>query len=63
MDHYRNITGYFPDARSEKATDAVTFIPHSIPFPSVVLEDFLVQAVDDIVSILSTDKHPTPPTF
>ena len=55
MDHNRNITAYFPQERSEKYTDTVTFIPHNIPIPSVTLEDYLLQAVDDIVSILKSD--------
>ena len=63
MDHYRNITGYFPQERSEKCTDTVTFIPHNIPIPSITLEDYLLQAVDDIVSILTTEKSTLPPTF
>ena len=31
MDHYCNITGYFPDEHSEKCTDTITFLPHDIP--------------------------------
>ena len=63
MDHYRNITGYFPKEHCEKCTDTVTFVPHDIPIPSFTVEDYLLQAVDDIVSILKTDKDPLPPTF
>ena len=63
MDHYRNITGYFPKEHCEKCTDTVTFVPHDIPIPSFTVEDYLLQAVDDIISILKTDKDPLPPTF
>ena len=57
LDHYRNILAYFPDTRSEKYTDTVTFLPHSIPIPTITMEDYLLQAVDDIISIL---KSPSP---
>ena len=62
LDHYRNVLAYFPDTRSEKSTDTVTFLPHSIPIPTISMEDYLLQAVDDIVSILqspSTSPFPT----
>ena len=63
MDHYRNITGFFPTERSEKCTDTVTFIPHNIPIPSFTMEDYLLQALDDIITILKTEKDTLPPTF
>lgn len=63
MDHYRNITGYFPKERSEKFTDTVTFIPHEIPIPQISLDEYLLQAVDDIISILQTPESTLPPTF
>ena len=48
MDHYHNITAYFPETRSEKVTNTVTFVPHNIPVPNVTLEDYLVQAVETL---------------
>ena len=63
MDYYRNVTGFYLKERSEKCTDTVTFVPHKIPILSISFEDYLLQVVYDIVSILQTDKSPLPPTF
>ena len=52
LDHYRNVLVYFPKTRTKKTTDTVTFIPHSTPIPSISMEDYLLQAVDDIINIL-----------
>ena len=51
LDHYRNIMVYFPKTRAERPTDTVTFLPHFISIPSISMQDHLLQAVDDIVSL------------
>ena len=63
LDHYRNILVYFPKTRAEKTTDTVTFLPHSIPIPSISMQDYLLQAVDDIVSLLKNPPQSLLPTF
>ena len=60
MDHYRNITAYFPKERSEKVTDTVTFLPHDVPIPTVSMGDYLLQAVDDINFILKSPSNSLP---
>ena len=61
LDHYWNITAYFPDTQTEEGTDTVTFIPHDTPIPSITMEDYLLQAVDDILSILKTSNYDITP--
>lgn len=56
MDHYRCVTIYFPKTRKTAVLDTVTFIPHSVKFPKVTLEDFLKQATEDIITILKSPK-------
>ena len=63
MDYYRNITAYFPKLRTEKVTDTVTFIPHDVPIPTITLSDFLLQAVEDIITILQTPGDQLSPTL
>ena len=41
----------------------MTFIPHSIPIPTVSRKDYLIQAVDDIVSILNSPSNALLPTL
>ena len=55
--------GIFQLRELKKCTDTLTFISHDIPISSFTLEDFLVQALDDIVTILQSEKSPLPPTF
>lgn len=52
FEHYRCLMCYFPETRSTRPVDTVTFFPSSIPVPEVKLEDFLRQAAIDIVTIL-----------
>ena len=54
---------YFPETRSEKYKDTVTFLPHSIPIPTISMEDYLLQAVDDIISILKSPSTTILPTL
>ena len=56
MDHYRCVTIYFPKTRKTAVLGTVTFIPHSVKFPKVTLEEFLKQATEDIITILKSPK-------
>ena len=59
LDHYRCVKCYFPDTRSERDVDTVTFFPHSIKFPEVNLDDFLRQATYDIITLLTDPPSTT----
>ena len=63
MEHYRCVTCYDPATRKEKVCDTVEFLPHKIPFPKVTVEDYLCQAVTDIVSLLKVPPASTLPTL
>ena len=63
LDHYRCVTCYFPRTRTTRICETVTFFPHDVPFPDVALKDHLMQAVDDIVSILTTPPSTTAPSL
>jgi hypothetical protein len=41
----------------------VTFFPSNIPFPDIRLDDFLRQAANDIITILTQPQSPTTPTL
>ena len=43
--------------------DTVTFIPHTIPYPKVTTDDYLRQAADDIIHILTNSPSRTVPTL
>ena len=59
FEHYRCLMCYFPETRSTRPVDTVTFFPSSIPVPEVKLEDFLRQAAIDIVTILQDPPSTT----
>ena len=46
---------YFPQTRSVRIVDSVTFIPTTIPISEVLLQDHLKQVASEIVELL---KHP-----
>ena len=43
--------------------DTVTFLPNTVPFPQIKLDDFLRQAATDIVKILSNPPSTTTPSL
>ena len=63
MKHYRCVKCYFPQTRTTRICDTVTFIPHTIPIPEVNLTDFLRQAASDIVTILTHPPSSTVPSL
>ena len=63
MKHYRNVNIYIPRTRAIRTCDTVTFFPSNIPFPKVNLRDYLVQAAEDIITILNAPPSTTTPTL
>ena len=63
MSHYRCVRIYFPATKSERICDTVRFIPHDIPFPKITTDDYLKQAADDIISILTRPPSSTTPSL
>ena len=63
MYHYRCVNCYFPQTRSQRDVDTVTFLPKVVPFPEVKTDDFLKQAALDIIYILTTPLSSTTTTL
>ena len=63
MHHYRCVNCYFPRTKTERNCDTVTFFPAEIPFPRVKLQDFLVQAATDIITLLTSPPSTTTPSL
>ena len=57
IQHYRCMKCYMPKTHSEINADTIVFIPKKIVFPNVKIDDFLIQAATDIVSLFTN-----PPT-
>ena len=55
LEHYRCIQCYMPLTRSTINCDTLAFFPHNIPFPKVSTDDYLKQATQDIIQLLT---HP-----
>ena len=39
------------------------FFPHDIPFPAITTDDYLKQAAEDIITILTAPPSPTTPSL
>ena len=63
LEHYRCVTCYFPCTQTTRICETVTFFPHDVPFPEISLKEHLVQAAQDIVSILSNPPPTTAPSL
>ena len=53
LEHYRCIKCFIPTTKSEINSDTLAFFPHEIPLPQVSTEDYLKQATQDIISLLT----------
>ena len=53
LQHYRCVKCFMPNTKAVKDADTVLFIPETIPFPEVSIEDHLKQATTDIIRILT----------
>ena len=56
LEHYRCVQCYIPITRSVIIADTVQFFPCKIKFPSISINDHLLHAVEDIISILHDKK-------
>ena len=63
LNHYRCVTCYFPNTKSTRICDTVTFLPKNVKFPQVKLVDHLKQAASDIVTILTHPPSTTVPSL
>ena len=63
LQHYRCVSAYFPRTRATRVCDTVDFFPTSIPIPAVTTTDFLRQAAEDIISILTKPPSSTTPSL
>ena len=59
LDHYRCLNCYFPQSKSQRNVDTVTFFPKTIKFPKIAIDDFLKQAAMDIIAILADPPSTT----
>ena len=63
LHHYRCVRCFIPETRAEVDCDTVEFFPTNIPFPAVKTDDYLKQALTDIVSILTKPPPSTVPSL
>ena len=56
LEHYRCMKVYFNKTRTVRDVDTLTFIPHTIAFPQLKIDDYLRNAAADIVHI-SIHQH------
>ena len=63
LEHYKCIQAYFPNTRSERHVDTVTFSPAVVPFSHVNLEGLLRQAATGIITILTALLSSTTPAL
>ena len=63
LHHYRCVQVYFPTTRSIRACDTVEFFSTVIPFPEVIIADYLRQAASNIISTLTTPPSSTYPSL
>ena len=53
LHHYRCVRCFIPTTKAVRDADTVLFIPETIPYPEVSIEDHLKQATTDIIRILT----------
>ena len=54
MQHYCCFTCYIPSTKSERITDAVAFLPHNIPIPTITLEMKIQKALQEKAKVLAS---------
>ena len=59
--HYRCVKCYVPKTHSERITDTVTLLPHTIPIPKTSLDDHIRATSDNLISLLYRKKSPIGP--
>ena len=60
LDHYRCVQCYVPRTGGVIDVDTVEWFPHHVTFPQASKEDQLLQAAEDIVSILQSPPPSIP---
>ena len=63
MNHYQCVKCYIPRTQALIDADIVEFIPYSITFLSVTLQNFLAQAATDIVLLLTNPPKSIVPSL
>ena len=56
LEHYRCVHCYIPMTRRVVVEDTVQFFPNKIKFPTITINDRLIMAIEEIVSILNDAK-------
>jgi hypothetical protein len=60
MEHYHCVKCYIPNTGRVRDVDTLEFFPKQFPFPAVTTEDYLKQAVADILSLLKNQSSALP---
>ena len=60
LDHYRCVTCYVPITSSTRIADTISYFPHTIPIPKTTTDDYLKQAIADIITILGKPRQTLP---
>ena len=63
MQHYRCVHYFIPQKRSEINAGTLVLILNVILIPSTTVEDFICQALRDIVTLLTHPPNATSPIF
>ena len=54
MNHYRCMTCFIPQTRQERISDTIQFFPSKINFPIVSINEQLINALEQITSIIGS---------
>ena len=63
LNHYRYLTCYIPSTRTEIVSDTLVFIPHTIPIPTITIDNFLTQAASNIITLFTCPPSNIPSTL
>ena len=63
LEHYRNFRCYIPNTRSEIVTDTVDIIANDSPIPTVSNDEYLQQALMDILAVLQRKQPSNVPSL
>ena len=60
IDHYRCMQCYMPATGMVRITDTIQYIPKAFVFPKTTTEDYLQQAIGDIIAIINNPPKKLP---
>ena len=63
LHHYRNFRCYFPGTKAEVVSDTVDLFAHSELIPTISHEEYIQQALMDILMILQSKKKINVPSL